>query len=51
MIREQNLMHSPSWVEGNKLAKTKTYDEMIADGWSMTDDGFWIKETLGMDEC
>lgn len=21
-----------------------TYDEMIAEGWSMTDDGFWIKE-------
>jgi len=33
-----------SWVDGNKLAKTKTYDEMIAEGWSMTDDGFWIKE-------
>jgi antitoxin component of MazEF toxin-antitoxin module len=35
---------TPSWVEGNELRKTKTYDEMIADGWSMTDDGFWIKE-------
>jgi len=23
----------------------KTYDEMIAEGWQMTDDGFWIKET------
>lgn len=34
----------PSWVEGNKKAKTKTYDEMIADGWSMTTDGFWIRE-------
>jgi bifunctional DNA-binding transcriptional regulator/antitoxin component of YhaV-PrlF toxin-antitoxin module len=22
----------------------KTYDEMIADGWIMTADGFWIKE-------
>ena len=49
MLKKVN--NSPSWVEGNKLAKTKTYDEMIADGWSMTDDGFWIKETLGMDEC
>jgi bifunctional DNA-binding transcriptional regulator/antitoxin component of YhaV-PrlF toxin-antitoxin module len=34
----------PSWVDGNQLSKTKTYDEMIAEGWSMTDDGFWIKE-------
>ena len=25
--------------------KYKTYDEMIAEGWQMTDDGFWIKET------
>jgi hypothetical protein len=25
--------------------KTKTYDEMIADGWEMTADGFWIKES------
>jgi len=43
----------PSWVEGNELAKVKTYTEMIEDGWSMTDDGFWIKEnkTLGMEEC
>ena len=24
--------------------KYKTYDEMIAEGWQMTDDGFWIKE-------
>jgi len=23
----------------------KTYDEMIVEGWQMTDDGFWIKET------
>ena len=22
----------------------KTYDQMIAEGWQMTDDGFWIKE-------
>jgi bifunctional DNA-binding transcriptional regulator/antitoxin component of YhaV-PrlF toxin-antitoxin module len=34
----------PSWVKGNELAKVKTYQEMIDDGWSMTDDGFWIKE-------
>jgi len=33
-----------SWVKGNELAKVKTYQEMIDDGWSMTDDGFWTKE-------
>jgi len=32
------------WVEGRNLSKVKTYDEMIAAGWSMTDDGFWIKD-------
>jgi len=37
-------MKISSWVEGNQLAKNKTYQEMVADGWSMTDDGFWIKE-------
>ena len=26
------------------LGRNKTYDQMIADGWTMTDDGFWIKE-------
>jgi bifunctional DNA-binding transcriptional regulator/antitoxin component of YhaV-PrlF toxin-antitoxin module len=35
---------NPSWVEGNKLSETKTYDEMIAEGWTMTAEGFWIKE-------
>jgi hypothetical protein len=35
---------NPSWVEGNKLSETKTYDEMIAEGWTITADGFWIKE-------
>jgi antitoxin component of MazEF toxin-antitoxin module len=34
----------PSWAKGNELAKVKTYQEMIDDGWSITDDGFWIKE-------
>jgi len=24
--------------------RNKTHDEMIAEGWEMTDDGFWIKE-------
>ena len=25
--------------------RNKSYDQMIAEGWQMTDDGFWIKET------
>jgi bifunctional DNA-binding transcriptional regulator/antitoxin component of YhaV-PrlF toxin-antitoxin module len=29
---------------GNELARVKTYQEMIDDGWTVTDDGFWIKE-------
>jgi bifunctional DNA-binding transcriptional regulator/antitoxin component of YhaV-PrlF toxin-antitoxin module len=33
-----------SWVKGNELAKVKTHQEMIDDGWEMTADGFWIKE-------
>ena len=24
--------------------KSMTYDQMIAEGWTMTADGFWIKE-------
>jgi len=31
--------------EIKKIVKEKTYDEMIADGWTMTADGFWIKES------
>ena len=27
--------------------KEMTYDECIADGWEMTADGFWFKETSG----
>jgi hypothetical protein len=30
--------------KGNEFARVKTYQEMIDDGWTMTDDGFWIKE-------
>ena len=33
-----------SLVRGDELAKVKTYQEMINDGWEMTSDGFWIKE-------
>jgi bifunctional DNA-binding transcriptional regulator/antitoxin component of YhaV-PrlF toxin-antitoxin module len=40
----KKVASNPSWVEGNKLSETKTYDEMISEGWSMTADGFWIKE-------
>jgi bifunctional DNA-binding transcriptional regulator/antitoxin component of YhaV-PrlF toxin-antitoxin module len=29
---------------GNELARVKTYQEMINDGWTMTADGFWIRE-------
>jgi len=27
------------------VERNKTYDQMIEEGWQMTDDGFWIKET------
>jgi antitoxin component of MazEF toxin-antitoxin module len=27
-----------------KIENHMTYDEMIAEGWTMTADGFWIKE-------
>ena len=27
------------------LGRNKTYDQMIAEGYTMTDDGFWIKES------
>ena len=43
IVKKEKKEH-PSWVKGNELAKVKTYQEMIDDGWSMTDDGFWIKE-------
>jgi len=43
MVKKEKKEH-PSWVKGNELAKVKTYQEMIDDGWTMTDDGFWIKE-------
>ena len=31
------------WTPQPFKEKVKTYDEMVADGWTMTDDGFWIK--------
>lgn len=37
-----------SWIDNGdgsfSFRKFKTHDEMIADGWTMTADGFWIKE-------
>ena len=41
MIKKET---KPSWIKGNDLARVKTYQEMIDDGWEMTADGFWIKE-------
>jgi bifunctional DNA-binding transcriptional regulator/antitoxin component of YhaV-PrlF toxin-antitoxin module len=41
MIKKET---KPSWIKGNELARVKTYQEMIDDGWEMTADGFWIKE-------
>ena len=39
------------WVDNDdgsfilrKITQPKTYTEMLADGWTMTADGFWIKE-------
>jgi len=39
------------WVDRNdgsfllrKIEKTLNHDEMVAAGWTMTADGFWIKE-------
>ena len=43
-IIKKEKKEQPSWVRGNELAKVKTYQEMIDDGWIITDDGFWIKE-------
>ncbi len=31
--------------------RNKTYDQMLSEGWEMTDDGFWIKEVIRADEC
>ena len=43
MVKKEKKEH-PSWVRGNELAKVKTHQEMIDNGWEMTADGFWIKE-------
>jgi len=58
LLKAANLKEGDTveWIDQGDgsyiLKKTpKTYDEMIAAGWTMTADGFWIKEHLGMDEC
>jgi hypothetical protein len=32
------------WTPQPFKEKAKTHDEMVADGWTMTSDGFWIKD-------
>ena len=44
MKKVQKKETHKSWAKGNELARIKTHQEMIDDGWTMTDDGFWIKE-------
>jgi len=39
---ELDIQHSEHWTNPGR---NKTYDQMIEEGWQMTDDGFWIKET------
>jgi len=34
-------MHSRYYYD---IGRNRTYDEMIAEGYTMTDDGFWMKE-------
>ena len=38
---ELDAQHSKYYYD---TGRNRTYDEMIAQGWEMTDDGFWIKE-------
>jgi hypothetical protein len=38
---ELDAQHSEHW---SNPGRNKTYDQMIEEGWQMTDDGFWIKE-------
>ena len=39
---ELDAQHSEHW---SNPGRNKTYDQMIEEGWTMTADGFWIKET------
>jgi len=38
---ELDAKHSQYYYD---TGRNKSYDQMIAEGWEMTDDGFWIKE-------
>jgi hypothetical protein len=38
---ELDAKHSQYYYD---TGRNKTYDQMIEEGWEMTDDGFWIKE-------
>ena len=38
---ELDAQHSEHW---SNPGRNKTYDQMVAEGWTMTADGFWIKE-------
>ena len=37
-------VNNSSLTDKDDLIKFRSYDDMIAEGWSMTADGFWIKE-------
>jgi len=39
---ELDAKHSQYYYD---TGRNKSHDQMIAEGWQMTDDGFWIKET------
>jgi hypothetical protein len=47
--REYNLREVEYYDKRAKL--DAEYNRMIDEGYTLTDDGFWIKETIGMDEC
>lgn len=40
---ELNAMCEKAEIDANQPKKLATHDEMVADGWEMTADGFWIK--------
>ena len=42
VAEQMNSNHSDYYYD---TGRNKTYDQMIEEGWQMTDDGFWIKET------
>ena len=42
VAEQMKIGHSQYYYD---TGRNKSYDQMIAEGWQMTDDGFWIKET------